>query len=522
MDLILGFHAMKIAPADRKKTACSVPVEGIGHVEFNTLLFGAAGGPARFQSLLEKVLAPIPLTPMMDDVIYAGKDFKQTLEVMKKVFMRFRQANLKAKPQKCHLVTQRLHVLGHVWTPEGIHTDQGKIKLVSDWPVPHTVTEMKSFLGLCQYYAQFVEGFADIAVPLHRLTVKASRFHWTRDTQAAFESLKQALVSAPILSLFDQDGGPLIISTDASNWAVGMCLSQIQGGVQHTLAFHSRMLNKAERQYCVTQRELLAIVVAIREWHHYVAGAHFKVLTDHRPLVWLRNLKAPQGRLARWIETLEAYDFEIVYTRPTQIPHVDALSRYPVRPCSPTCPKCTAGEKRDESTQDADARAVAAVPCSDFKPHAWLASQNADRDISPILVAVQAGQKPSLEEAVMMSDVTHALFLQFNSLELLDGLLYRRYESNDGKPEKAAYQLVVPREKVQDVLRLYHDAPGSGSGKYLLYGLRRSGAPKVDLQMQKMTQNTNMITVFGALERFGLILIKMTLTITPNDILQHR
>lgn len=204
-------------------------------MEFNSLLFGASGGPARFQALLERVLAPIPLTPLMDDVIYAGKDFENTLETMKKVFMRFRQANLKAKPQKCHLVTQKLHVLGHVWTPEGIHTDQGKIQVVRDWPVPHTVSEMKSFLGLCQFYAQFVERFADIAVPLHRLTVK-SRFHWTPDTQAAFESLKHALIEAPILGLFDQNGGPLVISTDASGWAVGMCLAQLQDGTERTLA----------------------------------------------------------------------------------------------------------------------------------------------------------------------------------------------------------------------------------------------------------------------------------------------
>lgn len=223
------------------------------------------------------------------------------------------------------------------------------------------------------------------------------------------------------------------------------------------------MLNKSERQYCTTQREFLAIIVAIRVWHHYVAGAHFKVLTDHRPLVWLRNLKSPQGRLARWIETLEAYDFEIVYTRPTQIPHVDALSRFPVRPCAPTCPKCTAVQRRDEGTQDVEGRAFALAPPLDFAPDEWMAGQHADRDIAPILAAVQAGQKPSLEEAVMMSDVTHALFLQFDSLELVNGLLYRRYENNDGNPAKTRYQLVVPRDKVQQILRLYHDAPGSGS-----------------------------------------------------------
>jgi len=280
------------------------------------------------------------------------------------------------------------------------------------------------------------------------------------------------LTTAPVLALIDPNGGQLYITCDTSNLALGMVLSQDQGGVERTLMYHNRLLKKSERNYCITQRELLAIVEAVRAWHHYVAGAHFTVRSDHRPLVWLRNLKAPQGRLARWIEKLAAYDFDIVYTRPTQLTNADALSRYPVRPCGAHCTKCKRVEQLDQQANDGDVHPdgdganvfVTALESSPgFSPADWIQAQNADRDISPILAAIQAGRKPSLQEAVRMSDTTHALFLQYDSLALRDGLLLRRFEHHSGKPEKDVYQLVVPRNKVQQLLRLYHDAPGSGS-----------------------------------------------------------
>lgn len=167
IDLILGFHAMVIAEPSRKLTAVSVP--GIGHVEYLVLNFGCSGGPARFSHLMELVLRPCGLTPMMDDVPYGAEDFEGMLQLLRKIFLRFRQANLKARPDKCELIMLEMPVLGHIWSPEGIRTDPAKTERIWKWPTPHTVTEVRQFLGLCCYYSKFCKSYSEIAAPLHRL-----------------------------------------------------------------------------------------------------------------------------------------------------------------------------------------------------------------------------------------------------------------------------------------------------------------------------------------------------------------
>ncbi|KAK3928978.1 Protein NYNRIN, partial [Frankliniella fusca] len=156
---------------------------------------------------------------------------------------------------------------------------------------------------------------------------------------------------------------------------------------------------------------------------------------------------------------------------PAELANADALSRYPVRPCGATCKKCTRVEELDAKADDSGADAELALvhatqlgPAAGFDAAGWMRAQHADPDISPILAAVQAGVKPSLEQAVQMSDTTHALFLQYDSLVLNeDGLLCRRYEDSAGVAERYVLQLVVPRERVAEILSLYHDSPGTGS-----------------------------------------------------------
>jgi hypothetical protein len=462
-DLANGFHNMLLHPDDRKKTAVSIPIEGIGHVEYNRVLFGAAGAPARFQALLEKVLRPLNILPMMDDVAFGGETFEEMLQTTRKVFLRFRQANLKAKPQKCTLVAKRIKILGHEWTPAGIHTDPDKTVKIVEWPEPHNVTELKGFIGLCSYYSKFIQDFAGKAAPLHRLTHKSVEFGWTKPAQEAFDLLKELLVSAPVLTLYCPNGGKIIISTDASNVSIGMVLAQEQEGAERTLAYHSRLLIPAEKNYCISQRELLAIVEAVKTWHHYVAGAPFLCRSDHRPLEWLHKLKAPQGRLARWIERLSPYQFEIQYARPALIPHADALSRYPVRPCPADCPRCVRVERMDERANDVSARATTLQTAPEFTAAEWISGQNSDPYIEPILRAKQTDCKPTLEQAAALSSDAHALFLQYDSLVFKDGLLYRTFVHNSGDPEKGMLQLVVPRAMVKSILETYHGAPGSGS-----------------------------------------------------------
>ena len=188
--------------------------------------------------------------------------------------------------------------------------------------------ELRSFVGLCSYYRRFVPHFADIARPLYQVTTQ-KLFSWSTEAETAFLTLKQALTSAPILG-YPRPEGQLILDTDASNFAVGAVLSQVQDGEERVLAYYSQVLNQQERNYCVTRRELLAVVKAVSHFHHYLYGHHFHTRTDHAALRWLFSFRHPEGQLARWLERLQEYDFTIQYRPGIAHTNADAMSR---RPC---------------------------------------------------------------------------------------------------------------------------------------------------------------------------------------------
>ena len=184
--------------------------------------------------------------------------------------------------------------------PETCHILRAeKTKAVCEWPVPKNVKEVRSFLGLCSYYRKFIFHFANIARPLHKLTEKNQSFVWTEECQMAFENFKQALTNTPILA-YPRNEDSFILDTDASNTCMGAVLSQIQDGKEKVIAYYSKAFSRTERKYCVTRRELLAVVASIKHLHHYLYGRHFLVRSDHGALRWLLNFKNPEGQIARW------------------------------------------------------------------------------------------------------------------------------------------------------------------------------------------------------------------------------
>ena len=163
---------------------------------------------------------------------------------------------------------------------------------------PTNQKEVQQFLGLAGYYRRFVKNFAHIAKPLHHLTEKKDKFHWTEDCQKAFASLKDKLTSPPVL-IFPDHSRPFILDTDASDLGIGAVLSQIDNdGQEQVIAYASRLLTKPERSYCVTRRELLAVVTFIGNFRQYLLNAHFTLRTDHGSLTWLKIFKDPEGQLA--------------------------------------------------------------------------------------------------------------------------------------------------------------------------------------------------------------------------------
>jgi len=221
LDLASGYWQVEMSAADREKTAFATRH---GLFEFQVMPFGLCNAPGTFQRLMEFVLAGLQWQKCLvylDDVIVYGRDFDEHLERLAEVFRRFRQAGLKLKPSKCCFLRPRVPYLGHVISAEGVSTDPAKIEAVKRWPVPSRVTDVRSFLGLASYYRIFIQDFAEIAAPLHRLTAKTTeKFKWTPDCDRAFRILKKKFVSAPVLA-FPCFGEEFVVDCYASDYGLG-------------------------------------------------------------------------------------------------------------------------------------------------------------------------------------------------------------------------------------------------------------------------------------------------------------
>ena len=205
--------------------------------------------------------------------------------------------------------------------------DPKKIEAVRSWPVPKTLTQLQSFLGFCNYYRRFIRNFSKLARPLHDLTGNAD-WKWTDSQQEAFEALKEAICTEPVITVY-VPGAPLRVETDSSDFANGSVLSQKIDDVWHPVAFRSQSLQEAQRNYEVYDKELLAIIEALREWRHYLIGTDtpFEIWTDHQNLTFFRQPHKINRRQARWYNELQQYNFTLVHKQAKQMVKADLLSR---------------------------------------------------------------------------------------------------------------------------------------------------------------------------------------------------
>src|SRR6267154_942659 len=274
-DLRSGYFQIAMDEADRDKTSF---LTRRGSYRFTAMPFGLCNAPASFQRLMDVVTVGLNYETCLvylDDIILFSDTIEEHFARMRILLDRLRRANLKLKPSKCHLLQRRVNFLGHVISEGSIATDPEKIEQVRTWPRPRDVTEVRSFIGLASYYRRFIKDFGQIAAPLHALTGKHSRFCWTEACEVAFEELKSRLISSPILAM-PTDSGEYRLDTDASNYAIGAVLSQVQNGEERVIAYASRTLSQPEKNYCVTRRELLAIVYFTKQFRSYLLGRDFR------------------------------------------------------------------------------------------------------------------------------------------------------------------------------------------------------------------------------------------------------
>ena len=321
LDLKSGYWQVELDEASIPLTAFTV--EPLGFYECIRMPFGLTNAPATFQRLMESCLGDLHLEwciIYLDDIIIFSKNPDDHLTWLRGVFERLAKVGLKLKPSKCEFFRSSLKYLGHIVSKNGIATDPRKIKAIQDWPRPKTVTEVRSFTGFTNYYRRFIKGYAKIARPLHELTSgengkkKHSKVQWTDRCQESFDSLKQICSESPVLAYADYSK-PFVLHTDASTMGLGAVLYQKQeDGKERVIAYASRTLNKAERNYDAHKLEFLALKWAVTDrFHEYLYGATFEVFTDNNPLTYILSTAKLDAMGHRWVASLGPYNFKLNY-----------------------------------------------------------------------------------------------------------------------------------------------------------------------------------------------------------------
>ena len=466
LDLASGYWQVEMDPADKEKTAFITP---FGLHQFRVMPFGLTNAPSTFQRLMSMVLVGLSWVTCLvylDDIIIFSRTVEEHLQRLTEVLQRLKEAGLKIKPSKCHLLCKSVRYLGYVVSEKGIAADADKIKCVENWPTPTDHESLRQFLGFASYYRKFIRNFADTAAPLHALTEKSKPWHWTELCDKAFVALKGKLASPPILS-FPQFDRTFVVDADASQEGVGAVLSHLDDG--RVIAYASRVLTKAECQYCATRRELLALVWSVRQFRAYLWGRRFIVRTDHSALRWLRSFKDPQGQVARWLEILAEFDFDVIHRSGLRHGNADALSRIQCKQCgmhNGIATPClfhnafgavngNGGNLWSGSNVHSEA-GLSVLPLENSKE-----MQGSDADLRRVISWIENSSPP----AALPSEGSYTLqtlWAQYKHLVVRDGVLFRQWEDVPGKGCNKHLQLVVPRSWIGSVLQQLHSSPSGG------------------------------------------------------------
>lgn len=329
IDLAQGYYQVRIKEEDIPKTAFRTRY---GLFEFTVLSMGLCNAPATFMRLMNDILRPYLdkfVVCYLDDILIFSKTEEEHAEHLRLVFEVLRKHKLYAEPRKCEFGRREIGFLGHKLTQEGIHPEEAKLDIIQKWPRPRTVSDLRSFLGLANYYRHFIKGFAQVAAPLNELVRASSTQAWGEEEQKAFEALKEALVSYPVLQS-PNPNAPFILHTDASAYATGASLMQKDAaGREYAVGFISKKYNDAEKNYPVHDKEQLAVVRALKHWRHHLMGKRFTLITDSTCVKALPTQPAITWRQAAWGDLVADYTFDILHRAGAANVVPDALSRLP-------------------------------------------------------------------------------------------------------------------------------------------------------------------------------------------------
>ncbi len=494
LDLTSGYHQIPLHPDSKKFTAFS---DGQNLWQFKRMPMGLSNSGQSFQRLMHIVFSDMKwekLVTYLDDICVMGSDFDIKLANLRETFARLRTANLKLSPEKCDLFKSEITFLGFKVSGDGIKPCTRNVDKVKNWPTPTNVSQVRGFCGLASYYRRFIHNFSIIAAPLYELTQKDASFVWSDKCNQAFQTLKNALTSAPIVAHPDFKL-PWLLYTDASNDCIGSVLAQVHDdGKEHVVAYFSAKLSKVERKWATFDKEFYAIVASVRKFRHYLRDSKFTIITDHRPLLALRKLNIESdltGKRARWVLELDPLNWSIQHKAGSKHSNADSLSRYPHELYTTTESRDSEyqeintlestvmdkvndrsmdTEQIDETHERAQGYSDTSSPCSDpdrvntllgvhrkrLKIH-----QENDQNIQQIIQWLSSNKKYRPGLSRRNDEYRSGLWRQIHSLVVGDdGLLYKQTTSLNDSGSKL--RAVIPESLITTVLYHLHGAPLTG------------------------------------------------------------
>jgi hypothetical protein len=472
LDLTHGYHQIRLSPEDIPKTAFRTH---LGLYEYTVIPMGLTNAPATFQRVMNETFADEIdagfVVVYLDDILVFSQSPEDHMKHLRAVLQKLQDTRFYAKRKKCRFFQTELKYLGFIVGNGQLRPDPSKIQSVVDWPVPTTKDEVRSFLGLTNYFRRFVQGYSGLVRPLTDLLKDASPriLEWTDECNSAFEHLRWCLTHAPVLQLprFDK---PFEVVADASQFALGAVL--LQDG--HPVCFESRKLIPAERNYTTGEQELLAVVHALKKFRVYLLGTQFTLVTDHRPNISINSqvdISSWSGRKARWAEFLQQYTFDFVH-REGRCNVADPLSRRPdLRAILCALTRRSVRMQADAITESQDADPVVATPAPvQSIPRA------ADSSVEPLPIQEVTHAVPALDGGAEFARELAAGYLAdpsfLSSIEgkgctqLANGFWYK------------GDMLVIPSCPVLKgkLLKHLHDSPYAGhvSERRTLYNVARA------------------------------------------------